>query len=62
VSVSESDGVRCIAGVSKERAEIALKVEVLFPFETLATEPNSTGCQHRKHAYVTIDEILSGLF
>jgi hypothetical protein len=30
-------GVRCIAGVSKERAEIAVKMEDLFPFETLAT-------------------------
>ena len=48
VNVGESDGVICIAGVSKERAEIALKMEALFSFETLARDPNSTGCQRRK--------------
>ena len=31
--------VRCIAGVSKERAEIALKMEAVFSFETLARDP-----------------------
>jgi hypothetical protein len=48
VSVGESDGVRFIAGISKERGEIALKMEALFFFEILTTEPNSTGCKHRK--------------
>lgn len=41
MGVGESDDVRYIAGVSKERAEIALKMEALFSFETLAKEPNS---------------------
>jgi hypothetical protein len=48
VSVCESDDVRCTAGVSKGRAKIALKMEAVFSFETLAREPNSMRCQHRK--------------
>ena len=43
MSVGEYDGVRCSAGVSKDRAEIILKMEALFP-----SKPSSTGCQHRK--------------
>jgi len=34
VNVGEYDGVRCSAGVSKDRAEIILKMEALFSFET----------------------------
>ena len=48
MSTGECDGVRYIAGVSKERAEITLKMEALFSFESLATEPSSKGCQHSK--------------
>jgi hypothetical protein len=64
MGVGESDGVRCIAGVANERAEIALKMEeVLFSFETWATEPNSTGLQTPQNmTNVAIDEILCGLF
>jgi len=59
MSIGECDGVRYIADVSKERAEITLKMAALFTFETLATEPSSKGCQHSK---TCICEIVCGLF
>ena len=48
MSIGECDCVSYIADVSKERVEITLKMEALFSFETLATEPSSKGCQHSK--------------